>query len=94
MRWPSFSKCYRMVKNGQIGGICNLFSFIGTHFRLDAGWLNRCFKKLSLKAQMTRDVPAPAKAAILPAPKRQWGHLLERLGTALAAGSLCLLHGP
>lgn len=80
------------MKNVQVNEICNFFSFIGTHFRLDAGWLNRCFRKVSPKTHRTRDIKPPPGAAILPAPKGQWGHLLEGWGTALAAWSLCLLH--
>lgn len=47
------------MKNAQINEICNLFSFNGTYFRLDTGWLHRCFRKLSLKTQMTRDRKPP-----------------------------------
>lgn len=68
-----------------------VISSMSTHFKLDAVWLNRWYRKVRLKTHVTRDRKPPPGAAILPAPKGQWGHLLEGLDTAQDAWSLCLL---
>lgn len=67
-----------MQINVQINEICKLLSSKDAS-RPDAEWLNRCFGKVSLKTQMTRDIK-PSRVSHLASTKEAVGPPAGRFG--------------